>query len=311
MSSNKRQKSEQAASRPTTRSQTTRPKDGVLVYKQGVEVPKNVTKVIFDASVIEIPNGYEYQGVFSHRTNLKEVVFNDGLQKIGHNAFCGCTSLTVIKLPSTVIMVGLHAFFHCTNLREVAFNEGLQIIEEDAFADCTSLTIIKLPSTVTELGEGAFYECTNLREVVLHGGLQKIRTYAFAGCSSLEYVKFATISKRAKNLIDTGIRGIEDKLTANQYFELRGGELVSGLEAIRATNWKATRTNLDRVLTWVSFYELREATATIELALWKINIEETRAATVEERDACRGEVPGPVKDAIIQYLEVDTSVDGN
>ena len=143
------------------------------------------------------------------------------------------------------------------------------------------------------------------------GGGTEEASYAFAGCSSLEYVKVATISKRAKNLIDTGIRGIEDKLTANQYFELRGGELVSGLEAIRATNWKATRTNLDRVLTWVSFYELREATATIELALWKINIEETRAATVEERDACRGEVPGPVKDAIIQYLEVDTSVDGN
>ena len=82
---------------------------------------------------------------------------------------------------------------------------------------------------------------------------------------------------------------------------MEGGELLVSREAIRSANWKATRTQLDRVLAWVSYYELREATTTIELAFWKINIGETGAATVEERDACRGEVPGPAKDAIIQY----------
>ena len=343
MSSNKRQKSEQ--------------EEVVIIYKQGVEVPKNVTKVIFDASVTEIPDGGLHQGVFTHCKQLREVELNDGLQKIGNcafracsslerirlpstvteigfqafyscknlgevvlneglqligfQAFIHCTSLTIIKLPSSVTEIGAGAFYHCTNLREVVLNEGLQEIGKDAFRNCTSLTIIKVPSTVTEIGADAFDNCTNLREVVLNEGLRRIGWNAFPTCPGLAVVKFPSISKRAKKLIDIGIKEIEAKITANQHFEWRGEELLVSPEAIRSSNWKATRTHLDRVLTWVSYYELREATTTIELALWRIKIGETGAATVEERDACRGEVPGPAKEAIIQYLKVDIVEDGN
>ena len=55
MSSNKRQKSEEEEE-----------EEVVIVYKQGVNVPKNVTKVIFDASVTQIPNGSNRQGVFTN-----------------------------------------------------------------------------------------------------------------------------------------------------------------------------------------------------------------------------------------------------
>ena len=272
-------------------------------------------------------------GAFNGCINLSEVVLNEGsLRKIGVRAFRKCTSLKQIKLPSTVILISTYAFFGCTTLREVLLNEGLQQIEFGAFYNCTSLTIIKLPSTVTCVVDFAFAGCINLKEVVLNEclqkiersvfkgcinlmevilneGLQKIGDGAFAECPRLAVVKFPWISIRAKNLIDTGITEIEDKITTNQYLEWRGGEILGSCEAIRPSNWKATRTNLDRVLSWVSYYELREATTTIELALWKIKIEEMGAATVEERDACLGEVPGPVKDAIIQYLKVDIGVD--
>ena len=63
-----------------------------------------------------------------------------------------------------------------------------------------------------------------------------------------------------------------------------------------------------------SYYELKEATTIIELAMWKTKIEEIGAVTAEERSACRvavREVPGLAKYAIIQYLEVDISVNGN
>jgi len=56
---------------------------------------------------------------------------------------------------------------------------------------------------------------------------------------------------------------------------------------------------------------MKEATTTFELALWKARIQETGAVTVQERSACRGEVPGPAKDAIIRYLTVDIGEDGN
>ena len=299
MSSNKRQKTEEG-------------EVVVMVYKQGMRVPKNVTKVIVDASVTEIPDGRHNQGVFSHCKNLKEVVFNDGLQKIGWSAFCGCSSLNVIKLPSTTIEIGLCAFTDCTKLSTIVLNEGLQKIGRSAFYECSSLSTIKLPSTVTVVGPCAFYECTNLREVVLNAGLQKIEEDAFGECRALEYVKFATISNRAKNLIDTGITEIEDEITIYQHFEWRGDELLVSSAAINDEHWGTIRRNLDQLLACISHYELKEATTIIELAMWKAKIEETGAATAEERSACRvavHEVPGPAKDAILQYLEVDIDVD--
>ena len=62
-----------------------------IIYKQDDTVPKNVTEVMFDPSVIEVP-----PRAFKMCTNLREVVLNEGLVKIGDLAFVGCTSLTTI-----------------------------------------------------------------------------------------------------------------------------------------------------------------------------------------------------------------------
>ena len=59
---------------------------------------------------------------------MKEVVFNDVLQKIGEYAFEACTSLSSITLPSTVTEIDWCAFNNCNNLREVVLNDGLKIL---------------------------------------------------------------------------------------------------------------------------------------------------------------------------------------
>ena len=41
--------------------------------------------------------------------NLSEVVFNDGLEKIGQYAFYNCISLSSITLPSTVAEIDVGA----------------------------------------------------------------------------------------------------------------------------------------------------------------------------------------------------------
>ena len=75
------------------------------------------------------------------------------------------------------------------------------------------------------------------------------------------------------------------------------------LSHIRNNNWAAVRTNLNQLLAWISFFELKEATTLFELALWKARIGEFGAVTDEERNACRVDIPGPAKDAILQYLQ--------
>ena len=172
---------------------------------EGCVVPKDVTIVRFHPCVVEVENL-----AFSDCKQLREVIFNDGLQKIGWNAFCGCTSLSSITLPSTVIEVENRAFKNCSQLREVLFNEGLKKIGYAAFYECRSLSsIIILPSTVTEIGNMAFDSCNNLREVVFHGVPREIGKIAFqeigkfAYCTSVERFTFPTISTRL-NLIQTG-----------------------------------------------------------------------------------------------------------
>ena len=64
---------------------------------------------------------------------MREVTFNEGLQKIGDYAFCNCLSLERIKLPSTVVEIGENAFHSCYNLKKVTFNEGLEKIGNGAF----------------------------------------------------------------------------------------------------------------------------------------------------------------------------------
>lgn len=295
----------------------------ILIYKQGVNVPKDVTKVIFDDSVTEVPDD-EFEGC----SKLNEVILNEGLQKMGKFVFKDCTSLESINTPSALTEITYGTFCNCEKLSEVVLNEGVRKIGEVAFYNCLALESIVLPSTVTEVVCHAFDKCKNLREILLNEGIQKIGAESIVSCSSFEVIKFPSISRRAKILIDAGYRQMEDKLTDYQHFEWRGGELLAPVrdispdipqfkhwmlhhpEAISRKNWKTTRRNLNKILAWISHYEeLMEAATLLGLAMWKLKIEETGAASVEERSSCRGEVPGPVKDAINQYLEGNFDAD--
>ena len=68
-------------------------------------------------------------------------------------------------------------------------------------------------------------------------------------------------------------------------------------------NWDETKRDLGRITRMVSYYELKEATTTLELALWKSKLDQADAATTTNRAAYRIDVPGPVKDTMLQYLD--------
>ena len=97
---------------------------------KGQSVPRDVVSVRFHPSIVEMDDNDEpyisnYM-VFSDR-QLKEVVFNEGLEKIGGLSFWGCKSLesiTQITLPSTLIELRDYAFQNCLNLREVVLNNN-------------------------------------------------------------------------------------------------------------------------------------------------------------------------------------------
>ena len=67
----------------------------------------------------------------NYRLSIKTAKIGDGVTSIGSYAFRGCTNLTSIEIPSSVIII-----WSC------------------AFSGCSSLTSIEIPDSVTSIGDG-------------------------------------------------------------------------------------------------------------------------------------------------------------
>lgn len=159
------------------------------------QIPRDVTHICIDPSVKVID-----WAAFGHCKQLVEVEFwahSDiasnwwgwsfvkGLRRIGEYSFNRCESLSNIKIPSTVNVIGSHAFSDCVQLVKVELCEGLGQIDCETFVGCLSLPNIKIPSTVKKIGWGAFAVCKQLISVELCESLQEIEGYAFQNCHSL------------------------------------------------------------------------------------------------------------------------------
>ena len=129
--------------------------------------------------------------------------------------FGGCTKLTEVHFPPSLISIGNSAFKGLTSLESVEFNEELQSIGTQAFQDCTSLESDEwnLPN-LTTLGQNAFSgakikklnlgalttlpaatsstqnfgDKSVLEEIVLSESLTTIPSYSFQGYTALAKV---------------------------------------------------------------------------------------------------------------------------
>ena len=82
-----------------------------------------------------------------------------------------------------------------------------------------------------------------------------------------------------------------------------GGDFFASTQTMdRGNNWNRVRQSLDKIIRLISYSELKEATSMLELALWKFKLDQVDKANPIPRKKCRMDVPGPVKDIILQYL---------
>ena len=84
---------------------------------------------------------------------------------IGETAFCYCSSLTSVTIPSSVTSINDYAFCYCNGLTSVTIPNSVASIGDYAFYDCNSLTSLDIPHSITTIGEAAFFKCTNLTKV--------------------------------------------------------------------------------------------------------------------------------------------------
>ena len=129
----------------------------------------------------------------------ENAVLPAAITAIPENLFYGCTSLTKLTIPNTVVSIGSSAFqasgiqsiripgtvkqigsylFEGSELISAVLEEGITNIPYGAFYS-TPLQTIEVPSTLTSIGKDAFYSCTSLSSFVFPEGLKSIGERAF------------------------------------------------------------------------------------------------------------------------------------
>lgn len=113
---------------------------------------------------------------------IQNVVIPEGYERLGNEAFVGCSHVKNFTFPKSLQVIGDRSFYYCNDLSEIEFNEGLENIGKEAFMG-NSLVSVKFPSTLRIINDAAFATASrdsHITNVKLNAGLKYIGNSAFA-----------------------------------------------------------------------------------------------------------------------------------
>ena len=131
-------------------------------------------------------------------TSLVNILLNfPNLNKIGVEAFEGCTNLKYANIPNSVTYIGDNVFARCSSLNGCYLAQSqITSIGLSTFLDCTFLATVTLPSTLTYIGNGSFVHCNVLIGIYCYATTPpKVHSGAFDNKSNIRlYVPSASVS---------------------------------------------------------------------------------------------------------------------
>lgn len=168
----------------------------VNIYPNGPDSDGITKDFIGDplSRIIVVDPGYP---IYIHRDTLKTVTVQEGITKLGLNAFAR-TNITSITLPSSLKHLGNGCFDNVKTLTSIELPENLETIGQAAFRSCTELTSITpfLPQNITNIGKLAFYNCSKLQSsnnsLSLPPNITIIDENTFTSCENL-YINLLSI----------------------------------------------------------------------------------------------------------------------
>jgi hypothetical protein len=119
---------------------------------------------------------------------VRRLVIEPGMRRIGDYAFGMFTGLVSATIPPSVEEIGALAFAGCGSLRSLVIPSGVSVIGKAAFAGCAGLRSVEIPPSVVEIGAWAFESCLRLGAVVIPPEVAVVRDSTFAYDYSLKSV---------------------------------------------------------------------------------------------------------------------------
>ena len=127
------------------------------------------------------------ESCFRYCTKITSVIVEEGIKRIGNDAFGNCSKIKSIVLPNSLEELD-YPFVFCTSLQSITLSNSLTTICNGLFWGCESLESVVIPNSVTSMGTSVFYLCANLKSVTLPEGITKIKQSTFAKCNNLSSV---------------------------------------------------------------------------------------------------------------------------
>ena len=151
----------------------------------GVSANLDSSGVLTITGTGEIPDYSSETQIPWNGEQIKKLVINDGITRIGNYAFYGLEELEEITWSNTLISIGEYAFYNCVSLTEFIAPSSLELVEWSAFEGCTSISNIKLNEGLKEVELDAFKE-TKIKSLTIPSTLEEFSSSACYGVLTLE-----------------------------------------------------------------------------------------------------------------------------
>lgn len=147
---------------------------------------KKIVWATKNATSYNIPDHIEKIGnnAFYGCTSLTSVTLgaSSNLKTIGDEAFSGCSALTTLgNIPPGLSSIGKSAFMNCEKLEIDISGTQLTEIPYQAFINCYKLNT-EMPATLVTIGASSFKNCRVLTSVTFPATVRSVGSDAFYGC---------------------------------------------------------------------------------------------------------------------------------
>lgn len=126
------------------------------------------------------------EDVADYQTEATSIVIEDGITRIGADAFGGFSEVQSISIPESVTEIGENAFAYDTLLKEITLPSGVTTVPEGCLGGCSELEHVTLADGTTEIGDYAFLDCKKLGDIEGVDAITDIGEEALTGTAWME-----------------------------------------------------------------------------------------------------------------------------